>query len=155
LSALPDSDIRAIAVYFASQNGSATNAGDTTGSVAGAMGSWQLDSQDQPDPGADLYRAACSSCHYNSAAPPSLLRPELAFNSALRSSDPTNLIQVILHGVGVREGIAGTMMPPFAASMSDRQIESLAGYLRGHLTNQPPWTELSKRIAAVRKGDAC
>ena len=154
LSALPDSDIRAIAVYFASQNGSATNAGDATGSVAGAMGSWQLDSQDQPDRGADLYRAACSSCHYNSAAPPSLLRPELAFNSALRSSDPTNLIQVILHGVGVREGIPGTMMPPFAASLSDRQIESLASYLRGHLTNQPPWTELSSRIAAVRNGDA-
>lgn len=154
LSALPDSDIHAIAVYFADQNGSVTSAANHSENVKSAMRSTQLDTQEQFDEGADLYRAACSSCHYNSAAPPSLLRPELAFNSALRSSDPTNLIQVILHGVGVAEGIPDTMMPPFAASLSDKQIEALAGYLRSHLTDQPPWSELSQQISVVRKSEA-
>lgn len=153
LSALPDADIHAIAVYFAEQNGSLASAGSDTASVSGAMGSAQLETRDQTDAGADLYRTACSSCHYNSATPPSLVRPELAFNSALRSSDPTNLIQVILHGVGVAEGIPGTMMPPFGASLSDNEIDALAGYLRSHLTDQPPWTELSKRIAEVRNDE--
>ena len=152
LSALPDSDIHAIAVYFADQNGSGTSASNDTASITRVMGSSQLDTHQQSDAGADLYLAACASCHYNSAVPPSLLRPELALNSALQSNDPTNLIQVILHGVSVDEGIPGTMMPPFA-NLSDDQIKDLASYLRSHLTRQPAWADLSKRIAEVRRSE--
>jgi mono/diheme cytochrome c family protein len=154
LSALPEADIHAIAVYFADRNGSGESPASDTAAISAAMRSAQLDTQEQYSEGADLYRSACSSCHYNSTVPPSLLRPELALNSALRGDDPTNLIQVIVHGVGVDEGIPGTMMPPFASALSDNEIASLASYLRSTQTDRPPWANLSARIAAVRKEPA-
>ncbi len=154
LSALPDSDIRAMAVYLADLNGSAARAEADDARLAALLKSSTVDPRHLFDAGADVYRAACASCHYNSADPPSLLRPELALNSALTSSDPTNFLQVVVHGVGVAEGIPGTMMPPFAAALSDADIEALASYLRGSMTGLPPWTNLSARISAVRKGES-
>lgn len=152
LSALPDSDIHAIAVYFADLNGSAGREDLIASKVTKIVESSAIDPRRQYIAGADLYRSACAQCHYNSANPPALLRPDLAFNSALRSSDPSNFIHVVLHGVGVAEGIPGTMMPPFAASLSDSEIDALASYLRGTMTDKPPWADLSSRIASVRKG---
>jgi mono/diheme cytochrome c family protein len=154
LSALPEADIRAIAIYFADRNGSRENAASDTAAISAAMHSAQLETRESYTAGADLYRSACSSCHYNSAVPPSLLRPELALNSALRGDDPTNLIQVILHGVGASEGISGAMMPPFASALSDSEIAALASYLRSTQTDRPPWTDLSERITAVRRDSA-
>src|SRR6202048_4386880 len=59
----------------------------------------------QFDSDARLYLAACASCHYNSGHAPLAVRPDLALNSALHLSDPTNLLQVVLRGVGAKEGI--------------------------------------------------
>lgn len=150
LSALPDSDIRAMAVYFADLNGSSARADSDDSRLAALLKSSAVDPRHLHEAGADVYRAACASCHYNSANPPLLLRPELALNSALTSSDPTNFLQVVVHGVGVAEGIPDTMMPPFAAALSDAEIEALAQYLRSSMTDQPPWADLSKHIIAVR-----
>jgi mono/diheme cytochrome c family protein len=154
LSALPDSDIRAMAVYLADLNGSAARSEADDTRLAALLKSSAVDPRHLFDAGADVYRAACASCHYNSANPPSLLRPELALNSALTSPDPTNFLQVVMHGVGVAEGIPGTMMPPFAAALSDAEIQALASYLRSSMTDRPPWTDLSRHIATVRKGEA-
>ncbi len=41
-------------------------------------------------------------------------RPELALNSALTLSEPTNFIQVVLNGVGDTEGAPGLVMPAYA-----------------------------------------
>jgi mono/diheme cytochrome c family protein len=149
LSALPDADIRAIAVYFADINGSATRVTDTT-TLATAMAASALGTRQQADAGAGLYLAACAACHYNSGTTPSIVRPELALNSALNSSDPTNLIQVVLHGIGTKEGIPEVLMPPFA-HLSDADIAALATYLRRTRTGQPPWPDLPMKIAAIRK----
>ena len=153
ISALPESDIRALAVYFADINGSAERAADAESRLAALVESSAVDPRHSTDPGADLYRSACASCHYNSAVPPVLLRPDLALNSALTSADPTNLIQVIVHGVGLAEGIPGTLMPAFG-SLSDSEIAALANYLRSSMTAQPAWPDLAQRIAAVRKSEA-
>lgn len=146
LAALPDADMRAIAVYLASSNGSAARPVD-----AGAAWTKALARAPGPDPDARLYDAACGSCHYNAGATPSLMRPELALNSALHLSEPTNLIQVVLHGIGVREGAPRLIMPAYDRALGDADIARLAAYLRRTRTPLPPWTDLEAKVAAVRK----
>ena len=146
LAALPDTDVRAIAVYLASGNGSASQPVDAaaawTKALARAPGT---------DPDARLYAAACGSCHYNAGPVPSLTRPELALNSALYLSEPTNFIQVVLHGIGVREGAPKLIMPAYDRALGDADIARLAAYLRRTRTSLPPWPDLEAKVAAVRK----
>jgi mono/diheme cytochrome c family protein len=64
--------------------------------------------------------------------------------------EPTNLIQVLLHGVSAEEGIPGVVMPSFAA-LRDADLARIAAYLRRTRTNLPPWPNLEKKIAAMRR----
>jgi mono/diheme cytochrome c family protein len=102
------------------------------------------------DADARLYTAACASCHYNSGQAPLAVRPDLALNSAVNLSDPTNLIQVVLQGISASEGIPGVVMPSFARALSDSDIARIAAYLRRTRTNLPPWPDLDNKIAAIR-----
>jgi mono/diheme cytochrome c family protein len=81
---------------------------------------------------------------------PLLVRPELGLNSALTAADPSTLIQIILHGIGVNEGLPGAMMPGFSQSLTDQDVAQLAAWLRSHRTNQPPWPDLEKQVATLR-----
>jgi cytochrome c553 len=101
-------------------------------------------------PDARLYTAACASCHYNSGQAPLAVRPDLALNSAVNLADPTNLIQVILRGIGAHEGIPGVVMPSFARALSDTDIAHIAAYLRRTRTSLPPWTDLDTKTAVIR-----
>jgi cytochrome c553 len=109
------------------------------------------------DPDADLYASACMSCHYNREPAPLATRPELALNSSLTLSEPTNFIQVVLDGVSNTEtdnntqGARGLLMPEFASSLSDGEIARLAAYLRRTRTKLPPWNDLEKKVAAIRR----
>ncbi len=118
--------------------------------LAKAMSASGLDEKEENDPGASLYIAACASCHYNSGPAPLIARPELALNSALTAAEPTNLVQVVLHGIGLKDGAPGLFMPPFA-HLSDADIASLGAYLRRTRTDQPAWTDLEGKVAAIRK----
>lgn len=149
LYALPDSDIRAIAIYFADINGSNTKPADTA-ALAAVIAASANGLRQEPDNGAGLYLAACASCHYNSGAQPLIVRPELGLNSALNSNDPTNFIRVVLHGVGAREGLPETVMPAFN-HLDDADIALLATYLRSTRTAKPAWMDLREKIANVRK----
>ena len=53
-----------------------------------------LGSGQEYDPNANLYAAACLSCHSNSGTAPLPARPELALNSALSLPEPTNFISL-------------------------------------------------------------
>jgi mono/diheme cytochrome c family protein len=150
LAKLPDADIKAIATYFADMNGAATRGGTVNEVLAKAMSVSGLDTQEENDPGAGLYIAACASCHYNSGPAPLIARPELALNSALTAAEPTNLVQVVLHGIGLKDGAPGLFMPPFS-HLSDAEIASLGAYLRRTRTNQPAWTDIEGKVAAIRK----
>ena len=151
LALAPDSDVHAIATYFADMNGSAAAAPGVQAKLDAALAkSARVDGLHQ-DHGASLYLAACASCHSNSSGTPMALRPELSLNSALSAADPANLVQVILHGVSTRDGMPGVMMPPFARSMGDADIAALAAYLRASRTAQPPWPDLQNQVAAIRK----
>ncbi|WFU45492.1 cytochrome c (plasmid) [Bradyrhizobium sp. CB82] len=151
LGALPDSDIRALATYFADLDKAADRLPYVSGAVSLAMSS-AVAKQGAPfDPDARLYAAACASCHYNATNAPLAARPDLALNSAVHLSDPSNLIQVILQGIGSEAGMPGVVMPAFAGAFSDTEIARIAAYLRRTRTSLPPWPDLAARIAEIRR----
>jgi mono/diheme cytochrome c family protein len=149
LPAVPDSDVHAIAVYFADMDGAGARGSGTDARVHEAVATSDLAVGQPYDADADLYASACVSCHYNAGPAPLPARPELALNSALTLAEPTNFIQVVLNGVGSPDGAPGLVMPAYA-SLSDSDIARLAAYLRRTRTNRPPWSDLEKKVAAIR-----
>jgi mono/diheme cytochrome c family protein len=93
LAALPDTDVKAIATYFADIDHADDRAASVGAAVARAMSYASLGAGQEFDADARLYAAACGSCHYNSGSAPLTVRPDLALNSALslarsRKPDP-------------------------------------------------------------------
>ncbi|MDR3388728.1 MAG: cytochrome c [Rudaea sp.] len=150
LAKVPDADVRAIAVYFADIDGSASRAASADAALAKAMAFEHRDMHDDIAAGANLYVAACASCHYNSGASPLPARPGLALNSALTGPDPSNLIHVILDGIGRDDGMPVLFMPGFAGALSDADIATLAAWLRRTRTDQPEWKDLQATVGRIR-----
>ena len=149
---LEDADVNAVAAYVASGNGSADRKADVGQIVGDALAKSRYDASQAGDHGAALYMSACAACHYNPTSGPQLARPELGLKSSISAPDPTNLVQVILHGVSVKEGLPGTMMPAFGVGMSDADVAAIAVYLRKSRTSLPPWTDVPGVVAKVRSG---
>jgi mono/diheme cytochrome c family protein len=147
---LPDSEVRAIAVYFADMAHASARTISIEASTREALATSSVGNDPEHDSDADLYVSACIACHYNSGAVPLPARPELSLNSALTSADPTNFIQAVLKGVGANDGAPGLTMPAYASSLSDQEIARLAAYLRRTRTKNPPWTDLERKVAACR-----
>ena len=154
LAAVPDGDVRAVALYFADLDHAASRQAAIERDVKKALATSPLGSGQEYDPDARLYAGACLGCHYNAGPAPIAARPELALNSALRLSEPTNFIQVLLNGINVREGGPGLVMPRYDRALTDADIARLAAYLRRTRANQPPWPDMEKKVAAVRRQDA-
>lgn len=151
LAKLPDSDLHAIATYFADRMGTTQKSAAQDPALARVMAAAAESRRPSTDPAAGVYAAACASCHYNRGPVPLIQRPELGLNSALTSRDPSTLIRVILHGVGADEGLPGLVMPAYAHTFTDAQVAALAAWLRRTQTDQPPWPDLEKKVAAVRR----
>ncbi len=149
---LDDADVNAVALYIASIDGSADRKADVGQIVGDAIARSRYDASQASDHGAALYSSACAACHYNPISGPQLARPELGLKSSVSAPDPTNLVQVILHGIGVKEGLPGTMMPAFGVGMSDDDVAAIAVYLRKSRTTLPPWTDVPGVVAKVRSG---
>ncbi len=149
LAALPQSDVQSIAFYFADIGDAAERATLSAPAVARAMSYARLGTGQEFGPDARLYIAACASCHYNAGAPLEV-RPDLALNSALNLPDPSNFIEVVLHGIDAANGIPGVLMPGFGRALSDEDIVSIAAYLRRTRTTLPPWPDLDQQVATLR-----
>jgi nicotinate dehydrogenase subunit B len=150
MTALPDDDIRAMAVYLASFNPGAI---DRPAQQALAT---QLETSTQTttaaSAGARLYQGACAVCHEVGGAPLFGSRPSLALNSNLHSASPDNLIQIILHGIASPASSDLGYMPAFGDSLSDRQVAGLVSYLRGQFApGKPPWTDPEAAIGRIRR----
>lgn len=159
LSALPDADIRAQSLYFSDIDHAAAREAGLDTIVSKALATSGLGSGLEYDPDARLYAAACIACHYNAAGDnskrdnakaPLATRPELALNSALTLPEPTNFIHVVLNGINIHEGGPGLVMPSYEAALTNADIARLADYLRRTRTDRPPWTDVEKKVAAVR-----
>jgi len=146
---LPDTDIRAMAVYLASFNTHALDRPAQDALAAKLENNTKVTSASSP--GARLYLGACAVCHEVGGLPLFGGRPSLALNSSLHSDTPDNLIQVVLHGVAVPASDDLGYMPAFRESLNDRQIEQLVSYLRQQFApDKPAWTNVGARIARAR-----
>jgi len=151
LGAMPDSDVRAIATYFADVGAAADRLPYISGAVNDAMATATAKAGGSFDADARLYTAACASCHYNRDNAPLAARPDLALNSAVHLSDPNNLIQAMLRGISAEEGMPDVVMPAFGGALSDADIARIAAYLRRTRTSLPAWRDLATKIAAIRR----
>lgn len=150
LSRLPQSDIEAIATYFADRNGAAGLAAQGAAAIGKAHAANGAGTGLQYAPAARLYTAACASCHYNGAKETNPLRPDLALNSSVNLDDPTNLIRVILYGIDAKDGAPGVVMPAFGYGFTDADVARIAAYLRATRTDKPAWPDLEAKVAAIR-----
>jgi mono/diheme cytochrome c family protein len=151
LSVVPDTDVRAIAIYFSDIDHAGARESGIEAKVREAVKTSSLGSEHEYDPDANLYAAACLSCHYNTGTVPLPARPELALNSALTLPEPTNFIQPVLRGIGNTDGAPGLVMPAYASSLTDGEVARLAAYLRRTRTTRPAWTDLEKSVSAARR----
>ncbi|OAF10081.1 aldehyde dehydrogenase [Bradyrhizobium centrolobii] len=149
LAALPDQDIRAMAVYLNSFNDTAINTQTQDALAAKLESATQVTIASST--GARLYQGACAVCHEVGGLPLFGSRPSLALNSNLHSKAPDNLVQVILHGIAEPASSDLGYMPAFKDSMSASQVEELVTFLRKQFApDKPAWTGVTETIARVR-----
>lgn len=152
LSALPDRDIRAMAVYLASFNDNATSRPAQDALAAQLEAATGTGTSAASSVGARLYQGACAVCHEVGGAPLFGSRPSLALNSNLHSARSDNLIQVILHGIA--EPVTSDLgyMPAFRDSFTDGQVAELAAYLRRQFApDKPGWTDIHATVGRIRQ----
>jgi nicotinate dehydrogenase subunit B len=149
LQALPDQDIRAMAVYLGSFNDTAADR-HTQDALAARLES-ATQATVATSAGARLYQGACAVCHEVGGLPLFGSRPSLALNSNLHSTTPDNLVQVILHGIAEPVSSDLGYMPAFKDSMSDAQVEQLVTFLRQQFApDKPAWSGVRETVARVR-----
>ena len=152
LATLPDSDIRAMAVYLASFNETSLNLAAQQDLAAKLESSTGTRASTASSVGARLYQGACAVCHEVGGAPLFGSRPSLALNSNLHSAVPDNLIQLILHGIAKPAATDLGYMPAFKDSLTDGQIAELAAYLRRQFApDKPAWTGIQAAVARIRQ----
>jgi nicotinate dehydrogenase subunit B len=155
LAALPDADIRAMAVYLGSFNDSAIGKSGQEELAAKLESSTGTRVVSASSVGARLYEGACAVCHQVGGAPLFGSRPSLALNSNLHSAVPDNLIQVILHGIAAPVSSDLGYMPGFKDSFNDRQVAELVSYLRKQFApDKPAWTGVDATIGRARQATA-
>ena len=150
LAALPDQDIRAMAVYLSSFNDNiiSKSAHDELAAKLESSTSTAMISA----AGARLYQGACAVCHQ--VGGPALFgsRPSLALNTNLHSAAPDNLIRVVLDGIASPASSDLGYMPAFKDSMTDEQIAELVSYLRQQFApDKPPWKDVLSVIRQARR----
>ncbi|WP_237060832.1 cytochrome c [Microbulbifer sediminum] len=148
LKRAPDNDIRALATYMASLSGD-TQPVNTQARSAELITAAQQRARGDLSAGEALYIGACAACHYNSPQQPMAARAELSLNSAVTADDPTNLIRVLLEGIGTESGSPILVMPGYSG-LSDTDLVELAQFLRRR-SGLPEWKNLRQRVAELRE----
>jgi nicotinate dehydrogenase subunit B len=152
LAALPDEDIRAMAVYLGSFNETAIGKPDQDALAAELEASTGTQLASASSAGARLYEGACAVCHKVGGAPLFGARPSLALNSNLHSAMPDNLIQIILHGIAAPVSSDLGYMPGFKDSFNDSQVGELVSYLRRQFApDKPAWTDVDAAVGRARQ----
>ncbi|RBW46607.1 cytochrome c [Psychromonas sp. B3M02] len=149
LSALPNSDIEAISVYFAAENGTDQSIDPSTSeSLKSAIAAQHEQADLRIDQGARLYATTCQACHYSSETIVKG-RPLITLGSSTHLDKPTNLVNIMLDGVRSDQGIHGVVMPGFRDALSDQDIASIAAYLR-QAAGEESWPKLLEQVGEIR-----
>lgn len=153
LASVPDSDIRAMAVYLASFNDTAMTPAAQETLAARLETSTSVNAISASSAGARIYDGACAVCHQVGGPVLFGSKPSLALNTNLHSSSPDNLIQVILHGIEQPVSSDLGYMPAFKSSLNDQQVMELVSYLRQQFApDKAPWTGVAAAIGRARQG---
>ena len=151
LGALPDADVRAMAVYLAAFD---TRAEAIRTAVAPAALIAQSTAREAAlhGPAQRLFNTACGACHHAGNGPQLLGQNlPLALNSNLHSARPDNLLRVIAFGIREPASREIGFMPAFGDAFDDAQLAQLAAYLRQRFApDKPAWPELEAASARVR-----
>lgn len=152
LSEVRESDIRAIATYMASVFGAPSAERKRRGEevLAQASSGPAQPANGGTTTGAQIYAAACATCHATDRAPP-FGGINLALSTALTSPDARNAANIVLSGIRPTQGERSPIMPGFADSMTDGQIAAVLDYLRARFGNQPPWTNTADIVRDIRQ----
>lgn len=152
LVVVPDSDIRAMAVYLASFNDKTITPAAQEASATRLETLTNVKAASSSAMGARIHEGACAVCHQ--VGGPTLFgsRPSLALNSNVHSAVPDNLIQVILHGIESPVSSDLGYMPAFKNSLNDEQITELVSYLRQQFApDKAPWTDVASAVSKIRR----
>ena len=98
------------------------------------------------------YLDNCAACHQEDGTGRASSFPALAGNPVVNSTDPTSLIHVVLAGdatVTTRAASPKLMMPPFNATLTDREIADVLTYVRSSWGNHAPAVPAA-RVKALR-----
>ena len=153
LKALPDDDIRAIAVYLGSFSEGVISRADQDALADRLEKMTATRAVSASSTGFRLYEGACAVCHQVGAPPLFGSRPSLALNSNLHAAVPDNLIQVILNGITTPASSDLGYMPAFKDSLSDEQIVELVSCLRAQFApEKPAWTDVPAVVNRIRQG---
>ena len=160
-----DADVRAIATYVASFIGPrnaadrqrqtdaalafarqrAVNIGDLARTTTGVV------SAGDRSAGGVLFAGACASCHRSGGGLPASRPIALALSTTVNTSDPANLLRIVVDGIHPPAGERGPIMPGFSGALTDPQIVALATYVRSHYSRQPAWPNVAAALADVRR----
>ena len=153
LAKLPRTDVRAMAVYLASLNGSAEAASTMPApTVTAQKVTVATVSPQSLSNGQRVFEGSCQGCHADGLGPKLFgVSPSLATNTNVHSALPDNLIKVIQQGIANPATADLGYMPGFKDSLSNTQISDLAAYLRSRFApNEPQWTGLQDKVAYLK-----
>src|ERR1700744_4615371 len=151
LSSVPESDVRAIAIYMTSVFGTRTNPTSANATPAQVKSSSDR-SAPADNSGASIYQAALATCHETDRPLP-YSGINLRLSTALSAPDPRNAANVILGGIRPVSGEHSPIMPGFANSMTDEQVAALLTYLRGRFSTRPRWSTVQPILGDARRTD--
>lgn len=98
--------------------------------------------------GQAAYLDNCASCHGLRGEGQPGMTPPLAYNGAVVSKGPQNVLQVILGGLQARDSY-GPMLA-IGAGMTDGDVAEVANYVRQQWGNHAPPTATSKMVLDMR-----
>ncbi len=120
-SMMTDGDLEAIAIYLKDRPGQ-------------SAASPPMRSDDPVmEAGAAIYKDICSACHKADGTGVPYLIPSLAVSPAVAATEPTTLLQVVLHGsesVATKEEPTAPAMPAYGWQLSDVQVAAVTTYVR-------------------------
>jgi mono/diheme cytochrome c family protein len=149
MSALSQSDVMAISIYFANVAGVNSDEDFSANpQLLSAIEAQQALPDLRLDQGANLYAVTCQSCHFSGQ---DIVKGRLllSLGSSLHLAEPTNFINVILDGFHADQGLKGIVMPAYREAFSDEDIALIAGYLR-QSAGEKAWPNLISKVGEVR-----
>jgi mono/diheme cytochrome c family protein len=150
LSAVPESDVRAIATYMAGVFGAPPDRKRGADDVLAQVKSPSAQALTSNAAGAAIYAAACATCH-ETGRPLPYGGVNLALSTTISAPDARNAANIVLSGIRPVEGERSPIMPGFGGSMNDDQIAALLNYMRARFSDKPAWTGVEKTVADARR----